>query len=72
MSPLIIISGPAGVGKTTVAKALFKMYPELRSSVTYTTRKPRTLSTEDKKMYYVSVEEFNKKKDENGFLADEF
>jgi guanylate kinase len=68
MHPLIIISGPAGVGKTTVAKALFKIYPSLRSSVTYTTRKPRTLSTEDKKMYYVTPEEFTQKQAANGFL----
>jgi len=68
MSPLIIISGPAGVGKTTVAKALLKTFPELKTGVTYTTRKPRALSTEDKKMYYVSREEFEQRRDANEFL----
>lgn len=66
--PLIIISGPAGVGKTTVAKALLKIYPELRSSVTYTTRKKRERMTEDKKMYYVETEEFEQRKAANEFL----
>ena len=68
MFPLIIISGPAGVGKTTVAKALLKTFPELRTSVTYTTRQPRQNSTEDKKMYYVSREEFERRQANNEFL----
>lgn len=68
MYPLIIISGPAGVGKTTVAKALLKTFPELRSSVTYTTRRPRQLSTEDKKMYYVNREEFERRREAGEFL----
>jgi len=67
-SKLIIISGPAGVGKTTVAKALLKIYPALKPSVTYTTRQRRAKSTEDKKMYYVSVAEFERKRGEGGFL----
>lgn len=68
MNPLIIISGPAGVGKTTVAKALKKSFSNLRSSVTFTTRKPRQKSVEDKKMYYVSADEFEKLLKDNEFL----
>lgn len=68
MYPLIIISGPAGVGKTTVVKALLKILPELKTSVTYTTRKPRHLSSEDKKMYYVTREKFEKRRDAGEFL----
>ena len=66
--PLIVISGPAGVGKTTVVKALRKMYPELCSSVTYTTRAPRNYSVEDKIMHYVSKMEFEKRRDNGEFL----
>ncbi|MBI2444640.1 MAG: guanylate kinase [Candidatus Magasanikbacteria bacterium] len=68
MHPLIIISGPAGVGKTTVAKALLKTFPALHSSVTYTTRRRREFSTEDKKMYYVSRPEFERRRDAGEFL----
>lgn len=65
---LIIISGPAGVGKTTVAKALLKLYPALKSSVTYTTRQRRAKSREDKEMHYVSVEEFARRREHGEFL----
>jgi len=68
MKSLIVISGPAGVGKTTVAKALLKTYPELKSSITFTTRKKRRESTEDKKMYYVDKEAFEACREKGEFL----
>lgn len=68
MGILVIISGPAGVGKTTVAKALLKTFTELKSSVTYTTRQPRLRSQEDKPMFYISKAEFNKRRKAREFL----
>lgn len=38
---LIVLSGPSGVGKDTVLRALFALDPRLRYSVSYTTRPPR-------------------------------
>ncbi|HEY6379871.1 MAG TPA: guanylate kinase [Candidatus Dormibacteraeota bacterium] len=38
---LIVLSGPSGVGKDTVLRRLFELCPELRYSVSYTTRPPR-------------------------------
>lgn len=67
--PLIVIVGPAAVGKTTVVKALLKKYPILKSTVTYTTRKPRQKTGgEDKIMIHVSPEDFLKRKAEGEFL----
>ena len=36
---LVIISGPSGVGKTTVVNEVMKQYPELNKTVSVTTRK---------------------------------
>lgn len=67
--PIIVIVGPAAVGKTTVVKALHKRFPALRSSVTYTTRPPRQHAAgEDKVMYYVSEQEFVDRKNKGEFL----
>jgi guanylate kinase len=43
MSPslLIVVSGPSGVGKNTVINNLYIRKPDLRYSVSATTREPR-------------------------------
>ena len=39
---LIVISGPSGVGKSTLLRRLFQEYPDKMSfSVSYTSRNPR-------------------------------
>ena len=38
---LVVLSGPSGVGKDTVLRELFRIDPQLRYSVSYTTRSPR-------------------------------
>ena len=38
---LVVLSGPSGVGKDTVLRELFRLDPNLRYSVSYTTRPPR-------------------------------
>lgn len=65
---IFIISGPSGVGKTTVAKGILKKLPFLKTSVTYTTRTQRLGKKEDKTIIHVSEQEFRKKISENGFL----
>ena len=54
---LIVISGPSGVGKDTVVPELLKRDPNLRYSVTYTTRSRRPGETN---YTFVSRDEFNK------------
>jgi guanylate kinase len=42
---LIILSSPSGAGKSTLAKRLMAWDPDLRFSVSATTRKPRAGET---------------------------
>lgn len=58
MKNLVIITGPSAVGKTTVAKEIFKLFPALKSAVTYTTREARTWSQEDKLIHHITKDEF--------------
>ena len=55
---LVVISGPSGVGKTTVVKEIMKQYPELNKTVSVTTRKPRSEEADGKDYYFISTEEF--------------
>lgn len=56
---LIVISGPSGVGKGTVRKALFERPGHnLEYSVSMTTRAPRNGETEGKEYYFVTKEQF--------------
>lgn len=66
---LVVISGPSGVGKGTVRKALFSMNNhDLVYSVSMTTRKPREDEVDGKDYYFVSKEEFLKRIEEKQFL----
>lgn len=55
---LIVISGPSGVGKTTVVKEVMKQYPELNKTVSVTTRKPRKNEVDGKDYYFIPKDEF--------------
>ncbi len=58
---LIVISGPSGVGKGTVRKALFERKGHnLDFSVSMTTRKPREGEVDGKDYFFVTKEEFEK------------
>lgn len=66
---LIVISGPSGVGKGTVRKALFNMPKHnLVYSVSMTTRKKRADEVDGVDYYFVSKKEFLKRKEEGKFL----
>ncbi|HBT60110.1 MAG TPA: guanylate kinase [Acholeplasmataceae bacterium] len=66
---LVVISGPSGVGKGTVRKALFSMNNhDLVYSVSMTTRKPREGEVDGKDYYFVSKEEFLKRIEGKQFL----
>ena len=65
---LIVISGPSGVGKGTIAKKLLKESDDFALSISCTTRKPRKGETDGKEYFFITKEEFEKKIEENGLL----
>lgn len=66
---LIVLSGPSGVGKSTVRKALFeKEGHKLVYSVSMTTRKPREGEVDGVDYFFVSKEEFEKRIAEDRML----
>jgi guanylate kinase len=66
---LVVISGPSGVGKSTVRQALFSMKGhKLSYSVSMTTRPPRASETNGVDYYFVTQEEFKRRIGEGLFL----
>lgn len=57
---LIIVSGPSGVGKSTVLNAVMEHMPNLRFSVSATTRAKRPGEVEGVNYFYVTKESFEK------------
>jgi guanylate kinase len=65
---LIILSGPSGAGKTTLRKSLQKNLPDLHFSVSWTTRPPRAEETPGQDYRFVSLRQFERNKEADGFL----
>ncbi len=56
---MIVLSGPSGVGKDTIARMLMEQYPdEFHFVVTATTRPPREGEVEGRDYIFVSTDEF--------------
>ncbi|MEE9271453.1 MAG: guanylate kinase [Candidatus Krumholzibacteria bacterium] len=58
----IVISGPSGVGKTTLVNGIIARDPQLRESVSATTRPPRDGEVEGESYVFVSDKQFDKLK----------
>lgn len=54
-----MIAGPTAVGKGTVVKHLLANHPEIKLSVSATTRKPRPGETDGVEYFFVSNEKFD-------------
>ena len=65
---LIVLTGPSGVGKGTLVKALLTRHPELYLSISATTRSPRGTEVDGKDYYFLSKVAFETMIEENQLL----
>ena len=66
---IVIITGPGGVGKTTISQFLCQnLSEEFRETISCTTRAKREHEEDGKDYYFISKEDFEKKIENNEFL----
>ena len=65
---LIIISSPSGGGKGTLIREVLDRVPDIKYSVSLTTRAPRYGEEDGRHYHFVSKEEFEAYKEGGGFL----
>jgi guanylate kinase len=65
---IIVISAPSGTGKTTIVRRILRDFPELKFSVSATTRKKREHEVDGVDYFFISEEEFKKKIQNNEFV----
>lgn len=55
---LFIVSAPSGAGKTTICKKIIKTMDNVKTSVSYTTRKPRQGEVDNEDYSFISEKKF--------------
>ncbi|NBX70500.1 MAG: guanylate kinase [Actinobacteria bacterium] len=65
---LVVLSGPSGVGKSSVIQAALKELPQTWLSVSATTREPRPGEVHGVNYFYVTNEEFDQMISEDNLL----
>ena len=65
---LYIVSAPSGAGKTSLVAALLKADPEVRLSVSHTTRAPRPGEVDGREYNFVPLAEFERMEHAGEFL----
>ena len=64
---LFVVSGPAGAGKSEIVKLLLKKHPDVKLSVSCTTRNPRPGEIDGVSYHFVSDERFDELINEGAF-----
>jgi len=65
---LFVLSGPSGVGKSSLREQVRKEFPQLAYSISYTTRPPRHEESEGKDYHFVSEDTFFAMREAGAFL----
>jgi guanylate kinase len=64
----IVLSAASGTGKTTLGQRLIKRFPQIRLSVSYTTRAPRAGEVNGVDYYFISTTQFEEMVHTNAFI----
>jgi len=65
---LLVVCAPSGTGKTTIYKDLLCKHPDLKFSVSYTTRKKRADEVDGLDYFFIDRERFIRMKEKNEFI----
>jgi guanylate kinase len=64
---LYIVSAPSGAGKTTLLKRVMSYFPDIRFSVSYTTRPPRSGERDGEDYHFISRQQFQQMVEKGAF-----
>lgn len=65
---LVVLSGPSGVGKGTIANILTEKNSDIALSISCTTRSPRSGEVHGREYFFIDKDEFKSKVENGGFL----
>lgn len=64
----VVLSSPSGAGKTTISRRLLESDPEVKMSISCTTRAPRSNEIDGRDYYFVTKDKFKDMINEGAFL----
>ena len=64
----IVVSAPSGTGKSSICRRFMEVYPEVKFSISFTSRPPRPNEENGKDYYFISREEFQARIDQGEFV----
>jgi guanylate kinase len=67
-TPILVITGPSGVGKGTLIKRLLERVPGLQLAVSATTREPRAGEVNGRDYHFLSQEDFDRRVADGEFV----
>jgi len=65
---LFVVSAPSGTGKTTLCRAMTRIFPGLHYSISHTTRQQRPGDENGKDYHFISPQEFQQRIDRSEFV----
>ncbi|MCY4655379.1 MAG: guanylate kinase [Gammaproteobacteria bacterium] len=67
-APVLVISAPSGVGKTSLIRRLMKDNPWISVAISHTTRSPRATEINGREYHFVTGDEFDRLREFGAFI----